>query len=117
MRDIEEIEKVSRLFGIRKISGDDDEYCGTLGSANCPVDDYGYDVLFLSVEKKKDFVTLHISSIDDSFMSASSSKMSNDKYLDIYYDNLIDELEPLKKLDWEIILEISEKFELTWFEL
>ena len=50
-------------------------------------------------------------------MSAFSNKMSNDKYLDIYYDNLIDELEPLKKLDWEIILEISEKFELTWIEL
>ena len=43
--------------------------------------------------------------------------MSNDKYLDIYYDNLIDELNPLRKLDWEIILEISEKFELTWVEL
>ena len=47
-------------------------------------------------------------------MSASSNEMSNNKYLDIYYDNLIDELEPLRKLDWEIILEISEKFELTW---
>ena len=46
-------------------------------------------VLFLSVQKEKDFVTLHISSIDDILMSASSNEMSNDKYLDIYYDNLI----------------------------
>ena len=115
MMDTKEIEKVSKLFGIRKIS--DNEHCGTLSSANCPVHDYGYGVLFLSVQKKKDFVTLHISSIDDSFMSAFSNEMSNDKYLDIYYNNLIDELEPLRKLDWEIILEISEKFELTWVEL
>ena len=115
MIDTEEIEKVSKLFGIRKIS--DDEYCGTLSSANCPVDDYGYGVLFLSVQKKKDFVTLHISSIDDSFMTAFSNKMGNDKYLSIYYDNLIDELKPLRKLDWEIILEMCEKFELTWTEL
>ena len=50
-------------------------------------------------------------------MTAFSNEMSNDKYLDIYYDNLIDELNPLRKLDWEIILEISEKFELTWVEL
>ena len=50
-------------------------------------------------------------------MSAYSNQMSNDKYLDVYYDNLIDELEPLRKLDWEIILKISEKFELTWIEL
>lgn len=69
------------------------------------------------MQKKKDFVTLHISSIDDSFMSAFSNEMSNYKYLDIYYNNLIDELEPLRKLDWEIILEISEKLELTWVEL
>lgn len=115
MIDTKEIAKVSKLFGIRKIS--DNEHCGTLSSANCPVDDYGYGVLFLSVQKEKDFVTLHISSIDDSFMSAFSNKMSNDKYLDIYYDNLIDELKPLRKLDWEIILEISEKFQLTWIEL
>ena len=115
MIDTKEIEKVSKLFGIRKIN--DNEHCGTLSSANCPVDDYGCGVLFLSVQKEKDFVTLHISSIDDSFMSAFSNKMSNDKYLDIYYDNLIDKLEPLRKLDWEIILEISEKFELTWIEL
>ena len=115
MIDAKEIEKVSKLFGIHKIS--DSEHCGTLSSANCPVDDYGYGVLFLSVQKEKDFVTLHISSIDDSFMSASSNKMSNNKYLDIYYDNLIDELEPLKKLDWEIILEVSEKFELTLVDL
>ena len=39
------------------------------------------------------------------------------KYLSIYYDNLIDELKPLRKLDWEIILEMCEKFELTWTEL
>ena len=115
MIDTKEIEKVSKLFGIHKIS--DSEHCGTLSSANCPVDDYGYGVLFLSVQKEKDFVTLHISSIDDSFMSASSNKMSNNKYLDIYYDNLIDELEPLKKLDWEIILEVCEKFELTLVDL
>ena len=115
MRDTEEIEKVSKLFGIRKIS--DNEHCGTLSSANYPVDDYGYGVLFLSVQKKKDFVTLHISSIDDSFMTAFSNKMSNDKYLNIYYDNLIGELKPLRKLDWEIILEMCEKFELTWVEL
>ena len=115
MIDTKEIEKVIKLFGIRKIS--DNEYCGTLSSANCPVHDYGYGVLFLSVQKEKDFVTLHISSIDDSFMSAYSNQMSNDKYLNIYYNNLIGELNPLRKLDWEIILEISEKFELTWVEL
>ena len=115
MIDTKEIEKVSKLFGIRKIS--DSEYCGTLSSANCPVHDYGYGVLFLSVQKKKDFVTLHISSIDDSFMSAYSNQMSNDKYLNIYYDNLIGELNPLRKLDWEVVLEICEKFELTWVEL
>ena len=45
MIDTKEIAKVSELFGIRKIS--DSEYCGTLSSANCPVDDYGYNVLFL----------------------------------------------------------------------
>ena len=115
MIDTKEIEKVSKLFGIRKIS--DREHCGTLSSANCPVYDYEYGVLFLSVQKKKDFVTLHISSIDDSFMTAFSNKMSNDKCLDIYYDNLIEELEPLRKLDWEVILEMCEKFELTWIEL
>ena len=115
MIDTKEIEKVSKLFGICKIS--DNEHCGTLSSANCPVYDYGYGVLFLSVQKKKDFVTLHISSIDDSFMSAFSNEMSNDKYLNIYYDNLIGELKPLRKLDWEVILEMCEKFELTWAEL
>ena len=115
MIDTKEIEKVSKLFGIRKIS--DSEHCGTLSSANCPVHDYGYGVLFLSVQKKKDFVTLHISSIDDSFMTDFSNEMSNDKYLDIYYDNLIGELNPLRKLDWEVILEICEKFELTWVDL
>ena len=47
-------------------------------------------------------------------MSAYSNQMSNDKYLNIYYNNLIGELNTLRKLDWEIILEISEKFELTW---
>ena len=73
----EEIEKISKLFGIHKIS--DSEHCGTLSSANCPVDDYGYGVLFLSVQKEKDFVTLHISSIDDSFMTAFSNEMSNNK--------------------------------------
>ena len=51
MIDTKEIEKVSKLFGIRKIS--DSEYCGTLSSANCPVHDYGYGVLFLSVQKEK----------------------------------------------------------------
>ena len=51
MIDTKEIEKVSKLFGIHKISGS--EHCGTLSSANCPVDDYGYGVLFLSVQKEK----------------------------------------------------------------
>ena len=101
MTDTKQIEKVSRLFGIRKIS--DNEHCGVLSSADCPVCDYGCGVLFLSVQKKQDFVTLHISSIDDSFMSAFSNEMSNEKYLNIYYDNLIDDLKPLRKLDWEII--------------
>lgn len=51
MVDTKEIERVSKLFGIRKIS--DNEHCGTLNSANCPVYDYGYGVLFLSVQKKR----------------------------------------------------------------
>ena len=102
MRDTEEIETVSKLFGIRKIS--DDEYCGTLSSANCPVDDYGYGVLFLSVQKKKDFVTLHISSIDDSFMTTFSNKMGNDKYLSIYYDkHLKFILGKWMEAEWELV--------------
>ena len=44
MIDTKEIEKVSKLFGIRKIS--DNEHCGTLSSANCPVHDM--DMVFYS---------------------------------------------------------------------
>ena len=51
MIDTEEIAKVSKLFGIRKIS--DNEHCGTLSSANCPVDDYGYGVYSYLCRRKK----------------------------------------------------------------
>ena len=62
MIDTKEIERVSKLFGIRKIS--DNEHCGTLSSANCPVYDYGYGVLFLSVQKKDFVIDIDVYDLD-----------------------------------------------------